>query len=928
MIVQIRGIILAVVVATFATMLNARVAVSQDAVDSSSLAELVKRLQAARSERRNDNTLESRIRETTWRLLIGELATAEDVTLSSGGYDALKRGLDELNTLLGEVNADSESVRKLMEQPHLVMRLDAAVARRADAEVRREISRADELSRLSQLRELNREYRELIQQLLGQQTDFLLGRTDEVARRGAATAQRLTAAEQVVAKRRDYYLFKDEPGLENDTAELELVKQLALPFSNDARTHNEALRALTLCRLAGRNVPESEELYKAGLAQAEAAIGGNREPNSVALYARGIACLELGRLSTKGAVFSRKAHEAAADWFARSLDALAKSEEAVPQGANLPEWAAEMKRLQGELRSHEPFVAAAGQLEARGDHLAAISELERGMSLHRSAPLIMSWLEVRWRSGTMQLDEIDQRLAEAISDGAVNEDNVAMRSLRGRIGVQGVWQALSEVAIGGVPKDRLAALQKRLASAIADLRSIPENAEPALRFSSSALVALGELTLLLIDGARDPGKASQELERLPIALAELDRLVPLVDPVLRLQIREAALAGRLAEGYLALRLLPEYKDRAQLAFAAAMDLVAEMPFSAGAPRPLGGAALKALWGRDRDSVSRVAQEERQLRQLLQRLLPSVVAMQMGDTGLASDNLVKTTSQMSQIDPPWNPSQAIDPRDFNDARQGVLADSRAIAALALISAARPEAAVRQILTTWWPDLGDSFISTLDWNAVQEKARQLREPLTLYTLALAVEELAVTAEVPDKPGREKLLSMARLMEDQVAKHLETTSIWRERWPQLVSLNTAARERLASDQIYVKRAESLRNELRLSDSRKVLDQGLLRHPNSVALRGGLVQCLIDEAETDAEHRPELLARAISSLEQGATLSDTTGGATALLLADLNERLGRDGEAISWYREVSSKSTDATQKIKAKSRLAALRVRQISAK
>ena len=152
----------------------ARISVSTMAAEPSvpsSLTESSQRLAAARIEGGRLEDIPSRVRFATWQLLVGELAADRGVGLSSGSFDELTNGLKALDQLLVELKEQPQFERELTKHLQLTMRFDAMQARRAVLEKQREVSRTDELQRLSQLREINRSYRDLIQNLMRLQTD-------------------------------------------------------------------------------------------------------------------------------------------------------------------------------------------------------------------------------------------------------------------------------------------------------------------------------------------------------------------------------------------------------------------------------------------------------------------------------------------------------------------------------------------------------------------------------------------------------------------------------------------------------------------------------------------------------------------------------------------------------------------------------------
>ncbi len=898
-------------------------AVAQESATVPTLTDVSKRLESAAKARQQDSGLESRVRESTWRILLGELASDKTLNLSSGAYDSLTRGLSELDQLLTELEKTPDLERKLSTQTQLAMRFDAAVARRSEAVAKKDLSRTEELARLSQVRELNRAYRTLIRHLISGQTESLLGQVGETARNGEEAGKQLTLAEQIVGKRRDFYLFEDEPAIEGNNSELKLIQELAGPYSDDVRRHQRALLGVTLCRLAMQADPPSKEVLEAGLAQAEAALVDATAPNAVALYAHGLASLELGRLLTQNEPFQQQSHLAASDLFRKSQESLLNARKALPEQAKLAELRSELDRLIAEGTGPEVFLSRSLELEQRSDLKGAASALLRGVTRHRSRELAMSWIEVQWRSGTLVATDLDKLLNELVQAGTVKSDDAEYRFLRGRIGVIGVWHTLTDADDSKPVDQQQSQLLARLLAGMEDLKAIPSDVAEGMRWSNAAFIVLGESTALLLDKSRETAEATQALQRVPLIVAELERLIAGLAPHEQVRLLEAVQLARLAEGYLALRLVPDYQDRARLAFAAAADAGAKLPKGSMGLRPVGGAMLRAILQREGSNSDRLAQEERQLRISLQKMLPALVAMQMSEPKAVADSLVSAHRSARVTAPAWDPRKQLDARDTTSAREGVLADTRATTAIALVSAKRSDVALQELFSDLWPSLDVSDLKAVDWNVIRNKSLELTDPLTVYALGIATEEYALSNLPTDAPMRATLLTDSLASFERVSVILRDASAWSERWPYLVSLSQTARDRLVNEEAAVRQAKTLRAELRLTEARGVLEQARQRHPRSIILRQELVQALIDEAQLSPDKQQDLLAQALTQLEDEKTREPNLPTSTLFTLAELRERLGKEVEASQAYREVIDRSENKTEKLKARSRLVVLQVR-----
>jgi hypothetical protein len=458
---------------------------------------------------------------------------------------------------------------------------------------------------------------------------------------------------------------------------------------------------------------------------------------------------------------------------------------------------------------------------------------------------------------------------------------------------------------------------------MADLKAAPPNAEHTLRMANAAVITLAEATALLLDKTRDTATAKQAFNQVPLIVAELEQQLNALPAGEQARLLEAIQTARLAEGYLALRLAPDYQDRARLAFAASIDAGAKRGPAGAGLRPLGGAMLRALLQRDGAQASRLAQEERQLRASLQRMLPALAAAQLTGPEAIANSLVKSLHDAQASEPAWDPRQQLDSRDTQSARAGVLADSRAVVAMTLVTAGRPGDALRELLTLWWPESALSDLQKINWAQVRARASTSNDPLTLYALGLAVEEYALT-EMRDADIKTALLQDALADFDRASQILATTAAWRQRWPYLADLAQAGHDRLASDEAAIRRAQALRGELRFADARDVLEETQRRHQESTAVRQELIGALVDEAQTSTDERQELLGRALEQAETAKRTNADLPTPALMQLAELRERAGRTAEAEEAYREVVEKSADRSERLRARSRLAILGVRQ----
>lgn len=900
--------------------LSFQVASADDPKAVISITEATKKLNAATQARKLAPTLEARIRESTWRLLVGELASDKSVGLSSNAYESLARGVLEIDKILGELEQTPELETQLSSQPQLAMRFDAAVARRTEAIAKKDLSRADELARLSQLRELNGAYRNVIRHLISAQTEALLGETDATVKSGEAVSRQLKLAEEIVGKRRDYYLFEEEPATEGVDAELKLVQEAATPYDKDAGRHQRAILGLTLCRLAMQADPSDKALLEAGVMNAELALADATSPSSIAFFAQGLGALELGRLVTRDNPFSEQLHSSAAKLFRKSQDAFTAARKSIPDELKLATLRAELDRLIEEGDTPNLFLEQAQRLQQRGDYIAAAALLNRGATRHYSRELALAAVDSLWRSGANPKD-VDAITRNVVSGGVISADDPEYRALQGQIRVLGVWNLLMDQ--GDTVDENQPKLLEQLTAGLADFKAVPSDAPEELRWRVVAMSAFGESAALLIDKSRETSEATHALEQIPVIVAELEKLM--VGQPLRVQERllEAIQCARLAEGYLSLRLSPDYQDRSRLAFASAADVGAKLSQGAIGSRPAGSAVLRALLHRDGAGSDRLAQEERQLRISLQKMLPALAAMPVGEPKEIANSVLAAQRDARTAEPSWDAQKQLDLRDTAGARTGMLADSRAVTAMALVAAQLPDLAMKELLTDLWPEMHFDNAQSLDWKDVQKKSKAIADPLSAYALGLVIEEFAVTQVATNPSLHVSLLKQALDLFDQSATTLGRTAIWRERWPYLQSLAQAGHDRLVSDESDIRRARSLKEQLRLTDARELLDKTRQRHPHSIRTRHIFAQLLIDEAQLSPQLSTALLSRATETLADIQNHGDDLSTEMMLELGEMYERVGNREGAVVAYRKVADHSENAVEKLKARSRIALMQIR-----
>jgi hypothetical protein len=202
-------------------------------------------------------------------------------------------------------------------------------------------------------------------------------------------------------------------------------------------------------------------------------------------------------------------------------------------------------------------------------------------------------------------------------------------------------------------------------------------------------------------------------------------------------------------------------------------------------------------------------------------------------------------------------------------------------------------------------------------------QENDPVRQAVVALALEEYSTSEQRSSKNSTRELLSLALELQQKAKKQFDESSVLKKTRYSEIEMNRQAIMRLIDPEYYFAQSRELLGEFRLSEARKLLDAGIRRHPDSVKLRDAFIQTLIDEADLRPELFQELIATAIQQLEMLTSNTAQTAFSSLLKLAELYERTAHPERAILIYRQIADQSQDERQRLLARSRSIALRVR-----
>jgi tetratricopeptide (TPR) repeat protein len=876
--------------------------------------------------------LKGRIKHAAWSLVVGELAIdPQRGMLYSAGVDVLGSGLAELDRIEAELKADPLKEKEISTSPVLAMQLDGARVRRERVEAKLNLSRKEERERLAQLREIVSAYRDVANVLAVSNAHFLTGDFESTRSTNQEASKKLADLEAIVNHRRDYYLFSDEPDLNAAaSSELKFVTSAPQPFSDDMKPHMAALQALAIYRLAtGGPEPPEAKLLESAQTLAERALGNGPDKNVIALYVLGNVRRELGLLLTAKEPLDSQAHRGAAPLFEAARESFKTLQS---MRAKHPEplkgIGAEVDQHVRELSSPDVFLAEAERLTLAGRLVEAHSLLGRGMRYHRSAPLLIARLETA-RRAELDLDTASDELKLGTTAGLIREDDPQGRLIASKLALARAWR----IATSSLEKMGIRERSDLENAVVAQQQALDRiaAAEPEMTLQLRAYSSFAGALRSMVNPTPDAER--QEVELRQAAGAASGLLAQLAEEKREgwasVSLREALVACRLAQGFLAVRVLPSYRDDAINAFAAAADEQVKLPYQGTTLKVLGSPLVTAMLSRPEGQSIRLAQEERQLRQVIARFLEGAFSQSLGsDSGAASqmaaalDEIQGMAGNLPSDATPLDAGRMLDRSDTADARKSTFRQIRSFSVLSFVKAGQVRRglveAVRTVAGDDLPALSEeAAFQAITPDLLNRAVRGTTSPMEAFTLGAALEAQATSPQ----PGRVPSAWLAVALQAQTrAKALfDGSKATRDRFPELVALNSQAIRRLSSPEDDITEARRLRQQGRFPEATARLRFALVRHPAAPVVRAELALCLCDQVDL-GQADASALDEALRSLQP---YRGTAASGLALVIGDIEERLGRTDQALQSYRSVLARSQSVEERIKANARIAILVMR-----
>jgi hypothetical protein len=364
-----------------------------------------------------------------------------------------------------------------------------------------------------------------------------------------------------------------------------------------------------------------------------------------------------------------------------------------------------------------------------------------------------------------------------------------------------------------------------------------------------------------------------------------------------------------------------------LAFAAAFDETAKLPYGQAPIKILGSPLLTAVSGRGERASAKLAVEERRRRRMMTRFVEAAFTLRFGEPAAAAEQM-ETALQIAAGGGagggPLDAARLMKQADGFDAQVTLRDSIRAFKSLGDAAAGRGREALDAALRILAPEAAGRAI---DERQLEVAVSRVQSPLAGFALTTALEQNIVELDLSDSSGRRALLIRhAKRSQARTAELLQSQRL-RNRYPHLVALNAEAGKRLNSPDYYLQRGEELLRQGRPRAAIAQFEAGVKRHPESQALWAGLLDAQIDmlaRGAADAAALDGLLAR----LDAAADADRLSPFDHAYYRAVVLERLDKQRDALASFQHAESLAHVAAQRVLAASKAASLRARIAVAK
>jgi len=881
--------------------------------------ELVK---PARTEFEKNPTIENKVNLATALLLHAELATRPKESQYTTANDHFEEGLKYYEELQSQLASDSQLEELLVKNPTHVMRFDALRFRLASVKKKQELSRENERKRLSQLREIVKQYRDVTSEVTAAMSQVMLAEGVK-ARAAIENAEDIFGSiEEIVDNNRDYYLLGEEPRF----IDKQIIAVPIAPFTDNYHSQLSALKASAhLTNKSADPILPNQKDVDLAIADAEASVRSDTE-NALGHYMLARA------LETKGVMLTHRDptdNNAFAE-ARRNFEHAIKSYQNVVEHDSTGQLIPKIKQLITDLQTEDGFLERAKDYAKGGDADASRNELREGIKRHQSAELWFAWAEAARRADD-NYEKILDELRIATTKSIVKNDDYRTFFIPSKVEITGAHKQIAQHPLEDLSRKQRERLAQRMATCASQLRHASSlTNEPDEKTQVIAFLQLARAIELSLGKKAGPF-AINEYEQAKDVSAELLKLWKKQPD--RIELGEAVVAGFMALGRLSVELLPNYRDDAVSLFSTAINEHAKIPVGQSYAKMLGFPLLHAMRIRPADADRRQMEEERSLRAAMQHYVDGSFALYFGNSDVAAASMkeglkrgaaIKVQKQGEQI--PLTAELVLAQTDGLEISVYAEAMLEAFYIETLIENGNPDVAVIEALDNVLDRESSPYsLATLadgsSRQAVRKAIENIDTPMDGYAVGRGLEAWVVSMGFTEFPERIYLLKQAESAL-RIGQRLLSNDA-RSRYPSLVQLMDRAQARISDPEYFLKESNTLRSQYRLQEALAILADGVAHHPQNDMLWRELMQVAIDRADTANQKSAKEYLQAKDWLGRMQTVSTTTGYEQAFWAGYISEKLGDLGPAKEFYVLAQTKAANVADLLRAKARFVAVKIR-----
>ncbi|MDC0295558.1 hypothetical protein OAL35_01750 [bacterium] len=895
--------------------------------------------------------INTRVKLATWELLLGEYTSFHhSLALWTTSVDSFVKGKRHLQEIESEIALNSELDAIISSDPEVAIRLDSARVRLVAIENKESLSRAQEVSRLHQLRKIAKNYREILDSMLKWQSYLALEDSEKGMDAASQTLASLSELRKTIEERGDdFHLFDDESPIDSDS-EFAILDIAPKPFSDSTTSHLKASKAYeSYLRAIGESadetsasfLQEAEDWAKASLESADnvADISEGADPdNLLGLLTVGLVTMEKANaLSLSPEKSLRDRADVGYQDAREKLTQLKNLTEAngYSDSYALPEKIDSAIKV---LKDRHDSEATALKLFLAGNYSVASDHLLRAIKAHRHSETARNSVLVGIHSG-ISPSELGNQWLLFRDAGIFPEDDSNSALCKAMIDCLDAGRV-----VAGQYEDASTQLETDLGKNYTRLLSVLSDTDLPVEQRNAIKAYLGltqayrsvlaskdqnDANPIQRDAVKEAYRHARDAEfffqgRIGSQDATLKSFTDLLE-------RDALIASRLAMGHLAASHLDEWRDESRIFLSAATQEAAKLPRVEPLLPLLGEPLLKQLFNGTNQSDQKLAAEERQRRQMVTRCLEALFVLRFGDPEAGARQMSKAVELgqlTSEVGGELDLAKLSESADGFDAKITLPDTIKAFEVLSLLEASEAESAFTKAIKLAGGGLidVDAFADQKEDEA-NECINLIQSPFVAFVFAAATEaklkSIPLTEEFERREWLAEKAASALRRGDEMLKELRLG----ERYPHIAGVMSQQLIDFTDGKHLLAKVRSEFESGNYLVSMKDASNALSKHPRDQDLWSIYLQAKLQITVSGSELDEVSLRDLVSEAEKAFDEQLITVFAKSQLLGLAFEELGLLQEASQSFAEAAKHASDEVSRIKAASKAERLRISALSA-